>query len=266
MGTGKIQVLLSKMSVFGLPMQMAMNLAKESRFDGIEILINGWYKNHMPDYQSLAHNLGLKLHFHQAWSANEDPTDKSFLILEKIGYLPRQGYTLANHIPQEIRNEIIVVSADRINETTGDNQWLQTDCIFTNEKPILSFASFVRAVNDLHLPVVFDMLHYLEYRLGIFRDYDSLTTKKSELLKLLGEGWDILGPHTKEIHLCDFKPGERNVLPGEGVMPLQEFGEIVMNSGWSGYVVPEVSPALLFPYSTKKLKDLWGRAKVFFSN
>ena len=164
MGTGKIQVLLSKMSVFGLPMQMAMNLAKESRFDGIEILINGWYKNRMPDYQSLAHNLGLKLHFHQAWSANEDPTDKSFLILEKIGYLPRQGYTLANHIPQEIRNEIIVVSADRINETTGNNQWLQTDCIFA---------------------------------VGIFRDYDSLPTKKSELLKLLGEGWDILGPHTK---------------------------------------------------------------------
>ena len=253
-----IRILLSKMSVFGLPMNMAMKLAKNCGFDGMEILINEWFKDRIPHYRSLAQKLGLDLHYHQAWSADEDPSDKSFVILEKIGYLPRSGYSLRNHIPDSVGNDPTIVSAERINQVAGrePNFWYQTDCIFEDSAPKLTFSEFVRMIKKFNLPVVFDVLHYLEYRLGVFRNYNALPTEKSELMKLLEEGWGIFGPHTREIHLCDFRPGERNTFLGDGIMPLEEFCKLVKNSGWQGAVVPEVSPMSLFPYRKSSVKEL----------
>ena len=75
-----------------------------------------------------------------------------------------------------------MIQADRINERFGNHQWLQTDCIFKNGRSLLSLAEFVQAVNKLNLPVVFDTQHYLEWKLGIFRDLSKLPTDQKKLL------------------------------------------------------------------------------------
>ena len=259
------QVLASKLSLFGLPIKIAMERVRAAGFDGIEVLLTDRFRNYTWRCQYLAKELGLILHFHQAWSSDEDPTDKKFVILGKLGYLPQQRYALRQHIPASIRNKIVVIQADRINERFGNHQWLQTDCIFKNGRSLLSLAEFAQAVNKLNLPVVFDTQHYLEWKLGIFRDLSKLPTDQKKLLELLEEGWATFGPHAKEIHLNDWAPNERNVFTGTGIAPLKEFCKMVKSSGWNGYVVPEIGPKVPIPRSLDTLKKLRETVESYFA-
>ena len=250
------QILASKISLFGLPIKIAMERVKRAGFQGIEILITNCFRDYIWRCQYFAQELDLTLHFHQAWSADEDPTDWKFKVLEWVGYLPTSGYTLKNHVPMEI-SDPVVISADRINQTTKrSNFWYQTDCIFRDSMPQVTFPEFVRSVKKHNLPVVFDTQHYLEYRLGYFRDLKYLPTKKSDLMKLLEEGWAIFGQHAKEIHLNDWTPVSRNVFPGTGVAPLKEFCRLVKSTGWDGYIVPEIGPRIPIPHSLDTMRRL----------
>lgn len=109
------EVMVSKTSLFGIPIGIAMRRAKQAGFSGIEILITYRFGD---DYFSRciwkAEDLGLTVHWHQAWSADEDPTDRSFVVMEEIGYLLKSGYKLRDHIPFRIHDKIIVINADRI--------------------------------------------------------------------------------------------------------------------------------------------------------
>ena len=260
------QILASKLSLFGLPIEMAMRRIKEAGFSGIEVSITNRFRDYIWRCQNLAKELNLTLHFHQSWSADEDPTDWKFKVLEWVGYLPSSGYTLRDHIPREINDCPVVINADRVNEAPRNlNFWYQTDCIFQDLIPKLAFLEFIRLVERYDLPVVFDTQHYLEYRLGHFRDLRYLPTGKTELMKLLEEGWEIFGPHTKEIHLNDWRPTARNVFPGTGIAPLREFCQLVKSSGWNGYIVPEISLGIPIPHSKDTLNRLRETVDSYFA-
>lgn len=261
------QILASKLSLFGLPIKSAMDKVKEAGFDGIEVLLTDRFRNYIWRCQHFAKELGLTLHFHQAWSADEDPTDWKFKILEGVGYIPKPGYALSVHMPETTNNHPVVINGDRINQARRSNFWYQTDCVFWDPWPKLPFPEFVRVVKKNNLSVVFDTQHYLEWRLGVFRDLSRLPKSQKGLFDLLKEGWELLGPHTKEIHLNDFNPttGERNVFPSTGIAPLGAFCNLVQSGNWQGYIVPEVSPQILFPYSTKKLICLRETVESYFA-
>lgn len=263
------QILASKVSLFGLPIKIAMERVKEARFEGIEVLVTDRFRNYIWRCQYFARELDLTLHFHQSWSADEDPTDWKFKVLGLVGYLPTSGYTLQDHIPRETDSHPVVInaiSAEGINlAIVNPNFWYQTDCIFRDSIPELPFTEFIGAVERHNLPVVFDTQHYLEYRLGYFRNLKHLPTKRAELMKLLEEGWEILGRHTKEIHLNDWTPTSRNVFPGTGIAPLKEFCQLVRSTGWNGCVVPEVSPRLPISHSLDTLKRLRETVDSYFA-
>ena len=243
-----------------------MRRVKEAGFSGIEVIITNRFRDYVWRCQNLAKELDLTLHFHQSWSADEDPTDWRFKVLGWVGYLPSSGYTLRNHIPREIDNYPVVINADRINEATRNlSFWYQTECIFQDSIPKLTFPEFVGLVKRYDLPVVFDTQHYLEYRLGHFRGLKYLPTVKTELMKLLEEGWKMLGQHTKEIHLNDWRPESRNVFPGTGIAPLAEFCQLVKSSGWNGYIVPEISPSIPIPHSKYTLDRLRETVDSYFA-
>lgn len=186
-----------------------------------------------------------------------------------MGYLPKHGYVLGDHIPYDLVNIPTVIQADRLNELYRHNDlapsyWFQTDCIWDGSKPKLLFSEFIRIVNEHHLPVVFDTQHYLEWRLSVFRDLTKLPTNPKRIFSLLEEGWGILGSNTKEIHLNDWRPETRNVFPGTGIAPLREFGCLVKSMDWNGYVVPEISPNMPFPHSTKTMTILRKKVENYF--
>jgi len=259
--------MISKISLFGLPMNSAMIMTKKAGFDGIEILINHWYRWRIPYYRILAQKFGLKIHFHQAWSPSEDPSDFTFKILSLAGYLPKNGYKLKGHIPSII-TEPVVIQADRSDESVGhSNYWLQTDFVFDpNKKNEIRIREFTVRAIESKSKIVFDTHHYLEMRFHT-RGVENIPIKKEILLSSLIRGWEYLNDilPIEEIHLNDFNSSERNVFTGDGVVPLKEFCKFVKESGWSGTIVPEISPKYLFPYSTAKLIELRERVEYLFS-
>lgn len=239
-------------------------------FDGVEILLNPFTKSRVSAYRSLARNLGATLHFHQAWSVEEDPTELSFRLMGAARYLPQNGYKLRDHIPASI-TEPVVIQADRYDEARDHpNWWLQIQSVLGSDREYkLAFERFVEIFHRLDRPpVVFDTQHYIEYVLG-FWGIEHLPTDKKYLLSLLSNGWKIFGKWTKEIHLNDCHPGlghrGRNVLPGDGVLPLKEFCQLVKSSGWDGTIVSEISPGHLLPYTSGKLANLRERISLFIA-
>ncbi len=265
------QVLVSKLSLFGLPIKMAMERARTAGFDGIEVSLTNRFKDYVWRCQYLAKKLDLTLHFHQAWSSDEDPTDWKFKILEWVGYLPQSGYILSDNVPCDITQEPVVIQADRLSEihdlkNVANNFWFQTDSVVNKHREIkMRLTSFLEKVRQFNLPVVFDTQHYLEWRLGVFRDLSKLPTNPARLFELLEEGWTTLGSHTKEIHLNDWQPGNRNVFPGTGVAPLTELCQLVKSTGWNGCVVPEISPSMPMPHSQDTLKRLRDTVDSYFA-
>lgn len=266
----QIQILASKLSLFGLPMKTTMKRVKDAGFQGIEVLCTDRVRNYYQRCRQFAEELGLTLHLHQAWSADEDPSDWKFRILERVGYLPQSGYRLRDNVPWNLVDVPTVIQADRLSEAWGlvrivPYYWFQTDSVWDGSKPKIDFWEFVRLVKQYNLSVVFDTQHYLEWRLGIFRNISQMTNT-NWLLPLLEEGWELLGPYTKEIHLNDFDPrtGERNVFPGTGTFPMAAFCSLVRASDWHGCIVPEVNPQTLFPYSRKKLITLREKVEWYF--
>jgi hypothetical protein len=268
------------MSLFGLPMNVAMKMAKNAGFDGIEVLLNHWYMAQIPHYRNIAQDIGLNLHFHQAWSSEEDPTDWRFTLMEAARYLPQSGYALEDNVPFFITKEPVVIDAGRLLEIKSrptsiseltrpipNNYWFQTDTVVNSEGyRLIYFDEFAKLVQQNNLPVVFDTQHCLEWTLGRFRRLQSIAWKAHiesiDLITLmkaqLKKCWEQLGPHTKEIHLNDFNPitGKGNLFPGEGLVPLQYFCDLVKKSGWQGVVVPEVSPSPnLWRYNLKILRE-----------
>ncbi|MDP3727298.1 MAG: TIM barrel protein [bacterium] len=247
-------ILLPYFALWRLPAFTTIRGAKDAGFDGVEIHLAGQSQRRALACRAHARRLGLKVHLHQGWSIEESSSVHVWnRLMHPVGLLPRPGYRLAEHIPFGV-NDPVVIYAERWRDALAHpNWWLQT-CRQANAR--LRFEEFVAIVERERLPVVFDLQHYLEFRLdlrgvgglarpGILRNF-----LPDVLMGYLTEGWHQLGPLVREIHLddCDPRLGHtrgRNVPLGTGVLPVRDFCRMVKESGWDGTVVPEVQPFLL---------------------
>lgn len=256
----RVPVLLPYIEFFGAPAFASFETARACGFDGVEVHLQPRMIKKVPQYRALAAKLGLTLHFHQPWNVDDNPTYLFMRLLQAFGQLPRSGYRFDDHFADVA--EPIVAYPDRAEECAGrDNCWLQTCPTYRRDGlPRVAFVDFLDIVRRNHLSVVFDTQHYLEYRLSL-TGVEGLPTDRYQLGELFAEGWKILGKHVREIHLVDCDPclghtRGRNVFPGEGVLPLHGFCEMVVASGWSGPVVPEVSPLAIWPRKRARLAEL----------
>lgn len=250
------KVLLSSMSLFGLPLGVIFRKARESGFDGVEVFLFNPVEQRIEKARRLADRYGLLLHFHEVCSFEESPSSCE-RVLQLLGLSPRKDKSFIDRVPLSI-HEPVVVYANHYAEVTSQNHWLQTISMFLeNWRCKVSFPDFISAVLNHNLPIVFDTQHYLQYRLGLGKEM----LMGAGLVKLLCDGWLCLHGLVKEIHLNDFcvEKGSimgRNVFLGEGQAPLEEFCKTVRESGWSGTIVPEVSPFHLFPFRERRLAEL----------
>ena len=87
-------------ALLGIPLFTTLRGAKEAGFHGVEIhLVSFRSKRDALVCRHQAASLGLATHFHQGWSLEENPTHWYNRTLNALGYLPRSGYRLADHIP-----------------------------------------------------------------------------------------------------------------------------------------------------------------------
>lgn len=263
-----MQIFIPYCAFLGIPLFTTLRGAKDAGFHGVEIrLVSFRSKRDALLCRYRAVLLGLATHFHQGWSLEENPTHWHNHVLNALGYLPHNGYALADHIP--LTSDPVVIYADRIAEARYySSYWLQTCSQFARDgRYALSYIQFADAVRRHKLPVVFDTQHYLEYTLNV-RGVEDLPQDRRKLFDLLAEGWQELGSFVKEIQLCDSDPrlghtGGRNVFLGEGILPLRDFCQLVKESGWNGVVVPEVKPGhLLRP---RRIGELRARVIELFS-
>lgn len=261
------QILLSHLSMWGMPVSRIIEIAAKAGFDGVEIFLSNPVRKRIAYYRELTARYNMALHFHQFISYDEDPGHLIFRILGAINYLPQPGYTLDEHVPKEI-TEPVVVSADRSREAfSHSNYWLQTtsatDSYGGYKLEFCAFLVLLATHNDHFGSIVFDTQHLLEYRQGK-RGIEHLSTDSNLLLKKLEQDWKLLDLNhsVQEMHLNNFDPNlghtkGRNVLPDHGILPLKEFIAIVKQSGWAGgFITPEVSPIHMFPYSLDSAKRL----------
>lgn len=274
-----IKVLMPYISLHGLPIVATLRRVKEAGFDGIEQHLVGASHHAVLATTRRAHERGLAVHLHQAWSLAENPTHWHNYVLKLAGCLPRTGYTLAEHVPFNIVEAAfhdgvtwapVVVYANRIPEVMNlrrwrRNFWIQT-CMPPGGQPQMDFAVFLTAVKMGKLKVVFDTQHALEFA-GSCKGVSELPTDRGELLNRIQKLWGLLANNVNEIHLADFNPAlgntrGRNVPLGTGVLPLREFCRMVRESGWEGFVVPEVSGMF---WRTEHLHALRKQVDEFFA-
>jgi sugar phosphate isomerase/epimerase len=226
-----------------------MKLSKKAGFDGVEIFnFQRFWRNSPEKCRAVARKNNLDIHFHQIWFREKGDHHLHNRILDGIGCLPSFNSSLEGEFGKMY--EPVVLYPYRWKEALGKpNYWFQTHTHYRNGKLLISFEDFCKAVVDNNLSVVFDTQHVLEFMLGKMDGVKSLPTNKKEIMSLLEEAWQILGPYTKEIHLNDYHPPYHNVFPFFGVFPLNWFVSMVKDSAWSGTVIPEVDPRHLLKHS-----------------
>jgi hypothetical protein len=180
--------------------------------------------------------------------------------MHKLGLLPDEGYRFDDVVPSGAYP--VVAYSDRFDEFDGGNGyvWFQTLSTFRPDgTKKITWEQFRQRVSEKNTSLVLDTMHFLEFSLNK-RGVNDLPTETEIIFNHLKSYWEKFGPQTREIHFNDYKPGigdaGRNVFPGEGVAPLVSFADYVSNSGWGGYITPEINPKLPFPHSLSKLREL----------
>lgn len=233
----------------GIPF-FSLRKIKNAGFDGVEIhLVGHKGKDSVQKCIDRAQDLGLGVTLHQAWSLDENPTHSFNKVLDMFGYLPKRGYRLEDHLGSWIKEFPATVYADRWQELDENPNWrLQTSSHFEDDHSYrMSYREMVNAVTHHNLNVTFDTQHCLEVKLNV-RGVEKIPVNKDDLCLLAL--WDDFSDHVREIHFADCNPKlghsrGRNVFLDTGVLPLHEFARQISQQGWSGLLVPEVSPFIL---------------------
>ncbi|HLD61315.1 MAG TPA: TIM barrel protein [Patescibacteria group bacterium] len=257
-----IQIFLPTISLAGTPADRALRKIKNAGFDGAEMVVSSHNRGQANQIRELANKYGLGLRWHQSWSLAENRTHWYNVVANWLGMLEPKGYSLSDILPKN-QIEPIVVYADRWQETLDRPlALLQTCSVMNGEgKRALSLDQFKRIAREYQPRLVFDTQHYLEWHFDCVGVGD-LPTDRGELEAALWEGWQEFHHLVEEIHCNDFDPKRghsrgRNLFPGDGVAPLESFAVMVLQTGWEGVVVPEVSPLNFFPYRNSTMRHLY---------
>lgn len=262
------KIFFPTLSLLGLSLRRSLDIIKSARFDGAEVLASPANRRRSQEIRTLVRKYGLELHWHQQWSYAEN-TNWYNMIATLFGLLEPNGYSLKSALPTHSTDEPFVAYADRWQEAGVLSDyciWLQTCTVMNNKnKHSMTFDRF-REIVRTHKPrLVFDTQHYLEWRFGTY-GVSGIPVDGHLIKEVLEEGWREVGAYVEEIHLNDFDPRRgdsrgRNLLLGDGVLPLESFAATVRRSDWHGTVVPEIAPWYLLRSRVKKPEDI--REQIF---
>lgn len=256
----EINILMSGMSYLPRPQFGLLDVASDCEYDGIEVLSNGWNHKRFGQFIERAEKASLKVHAHQPWSyAESNVPDIKSKAMEFIGYLPPSNMPLSQCLPMQPIPKIVYAHqlADAQHDPT---LWVQTCPVRLRQGNRTTWSQFKSSWKKEPCNICFDFQHYLEWvtagdTLGMCpSNFSHLSIR--ELGDMLIAGFEFFKDYIKEIHLTDSIPsmGHKglNVMLGTGVLPLEKVMGHIIQSGWKGYIVPEVSPKLSQFFSTRR--------------
>jgi hypothetical protein len=245
-------------------------LAKESGYDGVELLYTVYTRIFETQIEDMCRDLGLGLRFHSGWTPDES-TSPSIMnnALACCGILPNNFMAYEHRFSHRSVN---VVYADMFmrNDVSFDRELhhLQTLSVYRRGEFFISYDDFMREVNyralRSHNPLnfVFDTFHAIEWMLGMGQDDEfkgcDCPHHAHKILDDLPTVSEI-----SEIHLADSNSvKERNVPLGRGKLQIREITRLLRQSRfWRDemIVTPEID-ARLFGLNPRNLglgrKDL----------
>jgi hypothetical protein len=271
---------LSAASLAGRGVGTMCQLLRLAGWSGLEIIMFPGQQKTLEKVREIAPDMRVSLH--QPWSYAESGGLLVNRILDYIGYLAPPTYTLDSCVERG-SGELFVAYADRVEEVvrlrSASRQevvWaLQTATTWIGvgeaRRNRMAYDDFIRVVHLHKLPVVFDTFHVLEWKLQMVGKR-LCDLEESRLATVLLDAWNEIGPERiSEIHWNDFVSKDnlsdgRACLPGEGRLKqgLTILAGDIRRRGWRGYIIPEVSPLLLFPFSHSNLVRLRERMQSFF--
>ena len=243
-----IDLFLSSISVWPYSLVGMLPTVKE-HFQGIELLLQPRPDRRLELLRQVIEKAGLKVHFHEVWSLENNPQHFFNHVAAVMGKIPKKTSPLASQLPNPLFAPVVCY-AWRCAEISVEDRamlWLQTCEVYDH---VIGYNGFLNVVRNGKYRVVFDTQHVLEFMLDS-HGVDSLVSYTPEDLdQALLRAWDDLGEFTTEIHFNNFMPsrgytGGRNCVPNDGVLNLRSFAQRVLQDKWSGVVVPEVAPATL---------------------
>lgn len=267
---------LPTLSLFGLTFAQQVRRLRQAGFHGIELFVFPYQARHLKKYRAIARQYGMRLSLHQTWTNGEGGGFIFNALMNSVGYLPKAGYRLSD-IVEGASGELFVVYAnyiDRVREITDRVEVaLQTASTWSGESAHrthrMSFDEFAGHISLKRVPIVFDTVHILEWRFGAVGKALAMRSEE-ELAKELIALWHAITPERIiEIHWNDLdgKTSDGRCMPGEGklALGLELLAQEIKKYGWGGYIIPEVSPFLLFPYRKRTLIALRERMEKFFA-
>ena len=244
-----IEIFFPYARIFRIPVFGAtLKQSKNAGFDGVECHFIGdlLHEKNVIDVREEAYELDLKLRFHQGWSWRSGQRIWQNAVLRPLGALVPIDQPYAEQT-RFAHNDPVVMYGNVAHTVQQPNYIFQTTSEFEDgKKYVSSISDFIPIMTEDKLPVVFDTQHILEWNFNT-PSVAGLPDNPKELGNTLCALWRIMSPYAKEIHFCDCVPTlgsaqGRNVYPGTGVLPLQEFAAEVRQSGWNGIITPEVAP------------------------
>lgn len=262
-----MRVFLPYVEVLWKQMPASLKEIKSAGFDGIECHLIGRLRSQkrLTEVCKEAVNLGLGFHLHQGWSWKTGQPGLYNSALRAMGALVPADMPLGDQIPDI--GYPAVVYGNHLNNQLGRSDFrYQTASEYSVPGYAAPFEKFAAAAVERSLPVVFDTQHILEWSLGV-PGVEELPSMSQAIGDLVTSLWKQLYLQVVEIHLCDFDPKlgrshGRNVFPGTGIFPLDEFCAMVRKSRWSGVVVPEV--AMQHLHGMRKLQMLRDKVSQVF--
>ncbi|MEW6354775.1 MAG: sugar phosphate isomerase/epimerase [Planctomycetota bacterium] len=230
--SGKITILLSTGSIFHLPLADQFRAAKESGFDGVELML-GPELEHVPDAQfaslSETHNVSIRC-VHAPFFAASGLTDDYVREIDRaIETARRVNAVLVNlhpfgliRRPEEVRH-LAERAGDIILST--ENMPRGIDIFDPDEAPVIHDHE---ALNDFAgangLKMTYDVSHFATWGRDIF------------------SGYRLFQANVANIHVSDYIAGYQHLLPGRGELPLRGLLRLVGAEGVAAFVTLEASP------------------------
>jgi len=256
-----MKLVLSSGSLFTLPLEQVFRLARETGFDGVEVIINQDFQFH--DGVALVRHLQQ---IHPICSLHAP-------------FFPVDGW--GDQICQLERTVRLALDTDIPLVTFHPPVWLGLDQRFW--RWLRSVADFqaelgrqrVRitlenmpatgplGTNLYHLARTASLIEFLErHNLDLTFDTAHMGSTRADFLRDFHRLYDT--GRVRNIHFSDFANGREHLLPGHGMLPLTRFLNHLRATGYDAALVLELAPSE-FPGHEEGIREILGELHAYLA-
>lgn len=252
-----MKLILSAGSLFTLPMEKVFTLARQTGFEGLEVIINHdfQYRNGVELIRHLqaihpVYSLHAPFFFIEGWGDKIEQVLKTAALAEETG-IPLINFHPPMWMGLEVRFWRWFKNIKDFQAEVGNNRVLitienmpSTGPFKTNPYVLSQTGAMIEFLRDHNLFLTFDTAH--------------MGTSKANFLHDFHLCYD--SGQMRNIHFSDYGHGREHLLPGRGILPLTRFLNHLRETHFDQTLTLELSPHE-FPEEEERIQE--GLQEVF---